>query len=415
MNRKIIENATALYVVQALNYILPLITLPYLTRILGTDKYGLLLFANALIQYFVTITDYGFNISATRSISIWRDNGDKISEIFSAVYIIKLILASTCLLVLSLLIFFVGRFRSDPYLYLISYLAVIGNLLFPVWYFQGLERMKEMAILNVVARVLTTAALFMYVRFKGDYLLAALIQNLGVVVSGGVSLMLVRKIYPVRIVLPSMKTLKGMIKEGWSIFVSLISVAVIGNTTLIMLGFLTNNTYVGYFAISQKIVWAFCNLIPPIANAIFPKVSQLFKLSTTQGVEFLKKVVKYITPLFAMLTLILWLSAPRLVLLVTGDSEAEIIRLVRIMAIIPLLIFTDNIYGMQIMLNKKLDNQFMNIYVVGGVLTIILSGILVPKYMAIGTAISLLLTEIIMLISMYIVVRNHGIKLFRWI
>ena len=182
--RRLLENFFSLSFLQAASYILPLITLPYLVRVLGVEKFGLIAFAQAFIQYFVVLTDYGFDLSATREVSIHRGNKEKLSVIVSSVFVIKSLFLIISMVILAVVLLMVPKFRMDWLIYVFSFGIVFDNVLFPVWFFQGIENMKYITIRNVVAKLVFTLLIFVFIREQSDYLKVPLINSLGMIVSG---------------------------------------------------------------------------------------------------------------------------------------------------------------------------------------------------------------------------------------
>lgn len=124
------KNLVSMYLMHGSNFIFPLITLPYLVRVLGPDKYGLLTFVQGFIQYFLIITDYGFNLSATRQIAINRGDNTKVSKIFCATIFLKLVFMLTSFILLSTIIITIPKFRHDGFIYLLAFLSVLGSVFF---------------------------------------------------------------------------------------------------------------------------------------------------------------------------------------------------------------------------------------------------------------------------------------------
>ena len=177
--RTLAANFTSLSVLQTLGYLLPVLVFPYLSRVLGPGKFGAVAFAHSLMVYFQSITDYGFKLTATRDIAAHRHDSAKINEIFSSVMYIRLALTALAALAVFLLVSFVPRFRADALLYYFSFGFVLGNVLLPVWYLQGVENMKYITMLAVGAGITFTALIFIFVSREAHYVYVPLYNAIG--------------------------------------------------------------------------------------------------------------------------------------------------------------------------------------------------------------------------------------------
>ena len=167
-NKRLLGNFFSLSILQIFSYVLPLLTLPYLVRILGVETFGLISFATAFIIFFNILVDYGFNLSATREISVHRENKKKTTEIYSSVLTIKFILIILSFIILSFIVFIFEKFNSHIELYFITFISVIGQAFFPIWYFQGMEKMRYITIINISSKVIFTMAIFIFVHKVGS-------------------------------------------------------------------------------------------------------------------------------------------------------------------------------------------------------------------------------------------------------
>lgn len=411
--RAVWENMFSLAFVQGVNYILPLITIPYLVRVLGIDGFGLYSFVYSLTQYFIYLTDYGFNLSASRKISINRDSPLMISDIFSSVMLIKIALLVFSSILLVILVMSVDRFRSDAALFFISLLSVAGNMLFPIWYYIGIEKTKYIALFNLISKLLSTAAIFVFIKSSEHLIWAVFIQSMGVVSAGLMSLAMIYYRWPVILILPSMRSILEELKDGWNVFITLMSSTLVNNTNIFILGVLSNNITVGYYSVADKIVRAFINLVSPVSVAIFPQVSRLINNSREEGIEYLKKALLWGTAAFGTLVMILILGAGLFVKIVSGKYSFHIRSLVLIMSLLPLTIFWDNIYGTQVLINIGRTVQFMKAVLIPGLISLLLSFLLVPIYRETATAAIFLISEFLILLFMVYYVRKNGIYLVK--
>lgn len=276
--KRLVSNFFSLSVLQIFSYVLPLVTLPYLVRVLGVEKFGLISFATAFIAFFNIFVDYGFNLSATREISIHREDKDKITEIYSSVISIKLILVIVSFIILSIIILSFQQFLEHWELYYLTFIMVIGQALFPIWYFQGMESMKYIAKVNINSKIIFTLAIFIFVQDEADYLFVPVLNGLGFVLSGVIAQYLIFSKFHQTFKFDSLK-LKEHFKDGLHVFLSVLSSTALSAVPILLIGVFLGYTIAGYYSAFEKLVSAIKSFFYIINQTFFPRLSKIFSES----------------------------------------------------------------------------------------------------------------------------------------
>jgi PST family polysaccharide transporter len=400
----------SLFVLQGANYLLPLIVVPYLVRVLGPEKFGAVAFAQAFSVYFVLIADYGFNLSATREISIYRTDPDKIAEIVSTVMTIKCVLMVLGAVATSAIVASVPRFRHDWTLYAASYLAVAGSVAFPLWLFQGLERMRFVTIFNIAGRLVSIAAIFLWVKQESDYIYAAGFQAGGTLLAGVMSWGVMHLLVPVRLPRPTYATVGKHLREGWHVFISTAAISLYTASNTLILGLLAGNVAVGYFSAAEKLIRAVQGLVRPVSQAIYPHISNLVSQSREVALAFVRTTLRWIGGAGFLASCLLFLLAEPLVGIVLGGQYLDSVPLVQWMAFLPFLIAVSNVFGIQTMLPFGLQKDFSKILISAGIFNLVLIIPLSYFFHAKGAAIAVLLTELVVTVAMCITLPRRGLR-----
>lgn len=409
--KKILENMVSLTGLQFASYILPLITLPYLTLVLGPDRFGLTQYAISLITYFQYFTDYGFNLSATRELAIVRNDKEKVSEIFNSVMFIKILLTTISFIILLAIVKLIPKFSADADIYLLTFGMVIGYVLFPTWLFQGMEYMKYTSILNIIGKVIFTVLIFVFIHQSSDYLLVPVINSFGFIVVGVLGIYISLTRFDIKVKIPPVESIKYHLKEGWHVFVSTIAINMYTTTNTFLLGLLTNNTLVGYYSIAEKIILAVNGLINPISQALYPFISRSVHDDKKTSIQFIRKITKIMAIVGVILSLGLFVFSEPIILILFGRAYHNSIAVLRILSIVPLAVSLSTIFGIQTMLTFNYKKAFTTIVMLGGILDIILGIILIILMKEIGIAISFAVTEIFITIAMFMFLQRKGIKI----
>lgn len=410
-NKVLFKNFTSLSLLQLANYIFPIITLPYLVRVLGPEKYGLINFATAFAGYFTILTDYGFNLSATQEVSVNRNNKEKISEIFSSVITIKTLLFFLSGMIFLGVTFLFPLFHSHINLFTVTFLGVMGTVLFPLWLYQGVEQMKYILIINVMIRSITVIMIFVIVRTENDYLLLAVLYTITHLVIGTIGLIFAIRKFAIKYKLPSSNDLLEHLKKGWNLFLSTIWINLYTTSNVFILGLFAPNNVVGYYAAADKIRIAFQGVLSSMSQSVFPYVSKLLSESYERFIGFNKKLLKIAFTAGLGISIILFLFAEPIIDIVLGKDYAQSIAVLRIIAWLPLIIFLSNVAGIQTMLPLNKHSSFSVILFFAALINLTLAFILVPNYFAIGTASAVLITEIFVTVTFFIFLRQKSVKL----
>jgi PST family polysaccharide transporter len=320
------QNFFALVLLQGVNYLLPLITFPYLFRQLGVERWGLVSFGYTTMQYFVMLTDFGFNLSATKYISTHRSEPGVINRYLNSVFVCRFILMVACFFLLLVLISWLDMFKQDALFFVFYFGIVAGNMLFPMWYFQGMEKMKYITVFSIVAKTVSCIPFFIFIRKPDDYSLVPCFYSIGYVVAGLISIYIIYFREKQRWFIPPFREIRFAFTDSFSYFLSRISVSMYTHINTFVIGLVCGNTAVGYYSAAEKLYQAYNNLLIPVTGVMFPHIAK------TRNVPFFKRVLKLIVPANLLLLAVIMLGSFQLILIFYGEPvQTETLTVFRIL------------------------------------------------------------------------------------
>ena len=400
------NNFFSLTSLKVLTYILPLITFPYLIRVLGIEKFGLIMFAQATMYYFEIVVDFGFNLSATREVALNVKKPNKLNEIISAVFSIKFMLLLFSFLVLIVAINLFDRFLQDSMLYYYSFLKIIALAFFPVWFFQGIEKMKYITLIDILSKSIFTVLIFVFVQSESDYILVPLISGVGYIVGTIFSLIYLFKRFKKSFIICSFSVIKKYFNDSLMFFLSRVSVSLYTTSNAFVLGLVTSNIMVGYYAVAEKLYMVIRQMYQPIVQVIYPYISK------TRNVKFFKKLYPIIILLNFIGIYVLWQFAAEIIQLVTTETFFESVKVFRILLIVACIVVPSVLIGYPFLAALGYKNEANYSTIIGSLFHVIsLTVLFFCNSIDIYNIVYLLIiTELIVLLYRLYVVYNN--KLF---
>ena len=326
-NKTVLTNFSYLTLLQVFTLLGPLIAYPYLVRTIGLHLYGIVIYAQVLVSYISLIVDFGFNSIGAKDVASNRDNRDTISEIVSSIQLNKLIIWFICLIIYLIVICFVPFFKDHRFLYICSFFITFNELLFPVWFFQGIEKMKYTTYINIFVKLMFILLIFIVIKNETDYIYIPLLNSLGALVAGLFSFYVIVKKEHVKIVFVPISKLIYYLKESFSLFISIISVRLYLNINKLVVGTCLGMSEVAIYDLGEKIATAMKIPIGMIGQATFPKIAR------ERNIRYINKLMYIVVGLAILGYLILFLFAPLIVEIFIGEIYTDAIVIVRILGL----------------------------------------------------------------------------------
>ena len=409
-SKRLVSNFIALGIVQGTNFLLPIIVIPFVISRIGTDGFGAVSVVQVIMMFFTNVSDYGFNLTATRDVSINRENNDLLSKIFFTVLFTRLVICFLLFGVLLLSVLVIPIVQTHSELYLLSFVSVIGQSLLINWLFQGVEKMKFVMYITLLARVVFVILVFAFIREKSDYVYFLFFSGIGNLLAGILSIAAGYKFLKLKTVIPTVSDITTELKKGWHITVSNLSVSAYTYLNVLILRLFTNDTVVGYYSVAERIVFAGRQILSIYFQAIYPQVCRIALQSREEVSSFF---LHYYRPFLACVLAgccLLFFFANPIVALFLGHDVPAAAEYLRVLSLVPFIVCL-NIPAYQMLLVHNKRKSLLLVFAVGTTLNIASSFLLVPSLSALGTSYVVLLTEVSITLGLILAMfRNHGTK-----
>lgn len=328
-HKTVLSNMTYLSFLQLFLLLAPLITFPYLVRVLGKDLYGAVLTAQMLSNYAAVFIDFGTNNVCAKHVSIHRGDTNKLSEIISSVLISRLFMWTIVLGAYITIVILIPSFRVHTLLFILSYGMTFNELLFPQFFYQGIEKMRYITIISIITKLVFILLIFIIVQNKNDYLWVPILYTIGYLCGGIYSLYIILKQEGCRFYVPALRTMTYYIKDSFPIFASDVICTIKDRINYLLVGIFAGMANVVFFDLGLKFNSILAKPTNIISVALFPRFAKnrnIKKIKTVLLVSFLLTVV---------LVFVVNLFMDAIVSLALGENEIDVLP-VRLFTLAPI-------------------------------------------------------------------------------
>ena len=391
--KTLVTNFSYLMLLQIASYIFPLLTLPYLARVIGVVGIGKIAFATAVITWLRTITDWGFSFTATRDVARNKRNLNIVSDIFSNVLWARLLLSILSLVLLIISIHYIPYFQENKIILLVTFLLVPGSVFFPEWFFQAMEEMKFITYFSLITKIFFTVSVFVFIKEESDYILQPLLIGIGQIICGIISLYIVLFKWKIKLKKPNFVDIVAILKNSTDVFINNLMPNLYNSLSVVILGIWGGSYANGIYDAGKRLITLINSLMQVVVKVTFPFLSR--KLNSH---NLFAKIYLGIALLASFFT---YLLAPYFISFFYTDSFEAAVLVMRLMSVSIFLIALIRTYGINFLIIKGLEKELRNITIFGSIFGFIISLPLIYFYSYIGAVITIIVAQSILGLGFY--------------
>lgn len=382
--------------------VVPLITIPYVSRVLGSSGVGLNAYTNSLIQYFILFGTIGIALYGNRSIAYVRDNKTELSKTFWSIFILKVI--TICISYAAFLIFLMNIHRYHSIL-LIQSIYIVSAAIDITWLYMGLEDFKKTVVRNIIVKIIGTVSIFIFVRNYSDLWKYVLILAMSEFIGQFTLWFYLSR--TVKLVKIHWQDIKMHIFPALTLFLPQIAIQIYAVLNKTMLGYMTTTNEVGYFDNADRIVKVVLAVVTAMGIVMLPRISNTFAKGETDRVkEYLHKSIDFSSYLSIPMMFGLAATAQGFTSWYFPTDFSKTGMIICIISPVVVAIAWSNVIGIQFMLPTGKNREFTISVIVGALVNFALNIILIPTHSSIGTAIATVIAEFSVTIVQFIYIKR---------
>ena len=400
---KIVKNGVWLTILQIVNTIVPIITIPYITRILGAEEYGVFSIALNWILYFQVFVEFGFGLNGSRKTALLGEKNKKgLNNLYNNIISSRIILALISFAILNIIALISG-FSIKIYICMcFLFLMVIGTTFQLTWLFQGMQDMKFITIVNVVSRIISFSLIFLLVKTSKQLYLYCLLYSITLLVSSCISIIIAHRKYHLKFKFSSIKEIKKEIRDGKYLFASSAMIKIFGGFGTTILGIMSTNHITGVYSAIYKIPYILTLFFTPISQVIYPYISSKMNNDFYKGLSVLKKIAFPIFLVFFIFSIIVIVFRNLIVDIMFGKEFIDYSIIIIPLVIQFLFAIINNFIGIQTLVASGNQKEYTNSLVIGCIAIVVLNILLCKLYDIYGISLAAMISELILTISLYI-------------